>query len=160
MPPSLTRILLICLLIFSLFVQGRAQTDLSKTGKEQLYQAIRLQDSLLFVAFNTKDLNRMKQFFTADLEVFQDNVGVRNYKETIHAFGELFQKDYVLTRRLVAGTLEVYPIKDFGAIETGSHEFCHAENGKQECAVFKFTHIWQQTDSGWQIKRLVTYDHH
>lgn len=159
MPASLTRILLICLLICSLFIQGKSQTDLSTTGKEQLYQTIRLQDSLLFVAFNNRDINRMKQFFTADLEVFQDNVGVRNYTETINAFGELFQKDYVLTRRLVPGTLEVYPVKGFGAIETGSHEFCHVENGKEECAVFKFAHVWQKTDAGWQIKRLITYDH-
>lgn len=159
MPKSLTRILLICLLIFSLFIQGKSQSDLSETAREELYSTLRTQDSLLFVAFNARDLNRMKQFFTADLEVFQDNTGVRDFAETVHAFGELFQKEYVLTRRLVPGTLEVYPIKDFGAIETGSHEFCHTENGKQDCAVFKFVHIWQKTDTGWKIKRLITYDH-
>ena len=49
-----------------------------------------------------------------------------------------------ITRTLVEGTLEVYPIKDYGAIEVGAHRFCHTENGKEECGSFKFVTVWRK----------------
>lgn len=124
-----------------------------------LYKTIHEQDSLLFTAFNSRNIQALSKFFSMDLELYQDNTGVRNYQQTMDAFADLFKKDYVLTRELVAGSMEVYPIKGFGAIETGSHRFSHIENGKPESAVFKFTHIWEKTAEGWKIKRLITYDH-
>lgn len=159
MPNSLTRILLVCFLLFSLIVKGAAQPDKKEPEKETLYHEIAKMDSLLFRAFNSRDLESLKHFFTTDLELYQDNTGVRNYRQTVEAFGELFKKEYVLDRQLVKGSMEVYPIKDFGAIQSGLHQFCHTENGKQECAVFKFMHVWQQTKDGWKISRLITYDH-
>jgi hypothetical protein len=126
---------------------------------KNLFDTIVLQDSLLFAAFNARDLEKMKAYFSIDLEVYQDNTGVRSFEETIAAFQGLFEKDYVLTRELEAGTMEVYPIKDFGAIETGKHTFSHIENGKLEEATFKFVHIWEKKDGGWKITRLITYDH-
>ncbi|HEX5791791.1 MAG TPA: hypothetical protein VFY01_00850, partial [Rheinheimera sp.] len=64
-----------------------------------------------------------------------------------------------LTRELVAGSTEVYPIKDFGAIQTGQHRFCHTENAKPDCNVFKFLHIWKQQNARWTVVRVVSYDH-
>ncbi|MGZ3914988.1 MAG: nuclear transport factor 2 family protein [Flavisolibacter sp.] len=126
---------------------------------QNLYDTIAHQDSLLFAAFNSRDLEGLKQFFSPDLELYQDNIGVRNYEQTVEAFKGLFAKDYVLTRRLVEGSLEVYPIKGYGGIETGKHRFCHTENGKLECGIFKFLHIWEKRDGMWKITRIVTYDH-
>ena len=37
-------------------------------------------------------------------------------------------------RRDMVGSLGVYPIKDFGAIEVGTHRFCHKENGTRTTA--------------------------
>ncbi|MES2006246.1 MAG: nuclear transport factor 2 family protein [Bacteroidota bacterium] len=158
MPKSLNRILLLCLLFFSLIAKGRAQTN-SKEEAKQLYAEIAKMDSLLFNAFNTRDIAGLKKYFASDLEVYQDNTGLRNYSQTIASFTDLFAKDYVLTRELVKNSMEVYPVKDFGAIQTGSHRFCHVENGKLQCGTFKFMHIWQKTGEGWKIRRLVTYDH-
>ncbi len=159
MTNSLTRLLLVFFLLFSLVVKSTAQSNNNGTGKETLYHEIATIDSLLFQAFNSRDLESLKHFFTTDLELYQDNTGVRNYQQTVDAFGELFKKDYVLVRQLIKGTMEVYPIKDFGAIQSGLHQFCHTENGKKECAVFKFMHVWQNTKDGWKISRLITYDH-
>lgn len=159
MPKPISRILLICLLIFSFFMYARAQKQVGQAERKALYLEISVQDSLLFTAFNTRDLNWLQTFFTDDLELYQDNVGVRDKKETIEAFAELFRKDYILKRHLVKESMEVYPVKGFGAIQTGAHEFVHMKNGKEEKAVFKFTHIWQKTKKGWKIKRLITYDH-
>ncbi len=159
MPKPVKRILIVSALLFSYFLAGKAQGNAHTAERLQLFNEIALQDSILFNAFNSRDLDRMKQYFTSDLEVFQDNTGLRNFQQTVAAFGDLFKKEYVLTRTLVKASMEVYPIKGFGAIQTGSHVFSHIENGKMESATFKFTHIWQKTAQGWKIKRLITYDH-
>jgi hypothetical protein len=64
-----------------------------------------------------------------------------------------------MRRDLVPGTLEVYPIKGYGAIEIGAHRFCHKEDGKDDCGVFKFVQIWQKQESGWKVTRVVSYGH-
>lgn len=124
-----------------------------------LYDTVRALDSTLFDAFNSKDFERFEKFFSNDLEIYQDNVGVRDYNQSMEAFRELLNRDYVLTRQLVEGSLEVYPIKGYGAIETGKHTFCHTENGKPDCGTFKFTHIWERRNGEWKITRIITYDH-
>ena len=124
-----------------------------------LYHTIYLQDSLLFAAFNSRDFEKFKSFFSPDLEIYQDNTGVRDYNQSMEAFRGLFQGKSILTRQLIRESLEVHPIKDFGAIETGQHTFCHDENGKPDCGTFKFVHIWKYQDGSWKITRIITYNH-
>jgi ketosteroid isomerase-like protein len=154
---SLAYQLIFFILLFCLSgSSARAQKTLpTKT----LYTEIAKMDSLLFDAFNSRNIEKLKIFFSTDLEVYQDNTGLRNYSQTVTSFTELFKKEYVLKRKLVAQSMEVYPVKDFGAIQTGRHTFCHTENGKLECATFRFMHVWEKTADGWKIKRLITYDH-
>ena len=108
---------------------------------KSLYETIIKQDSLLIVAFNAKNITALKSFFTDKLEVYQDNTGWRNYDQTIEAFAGLFKMEYTLTRTPILKSIEVYSIKNYGAIQTGQHTFCHTENKKLECATFKFLHI-------------------
>lgn len=141
---------------------ANAQTNTDKETRAKsgdLYNQIAHEDSLLFVAFNSRDLSGMGTFFDPGLELFQDNQGLRNYDQVMTAFGQIFKQNFVLTRKLVPGSMEVYPIKDYGAIQTGQHTFTHMENGKEIVGVFKFLHIWQKKDGVWKITRIVTYDH-
>ena len=66
-----------------------------------------------------------------------------------------------MIRELLGGSLEVYPIKDFGAIEIGIHNFYQTDKDKNEKLVArpKFMHLWQKSDTGWKIVRIVSYDH-
>jgi hypothetical protein len=64
-----------------------------------------------------------------------------------------------LRRDLVKGSLEVYPVKDYGAIETCLHKFCHVENGKDDCGTFKNVMVWQKKDGQWKVTRVISYDH-
>ncbi len=147
------------LLFFSLVsVSLHAQAQSSPEAKA-LYAEIVHMDSAVFNAFNTRDIDKLKTFFSMDLEIYQDNTGLRNYTQAMEAFSGLFKKDYILKRELITQSMEVYPIKEFGAIQTGQHTFCHTENGKRECSTFKFVHIWEKKEGNWKIKRLVTYDH-
>lgn len=71
----------------------------------------------------------------------------------------MFDQNNGIRRDLVPGSLEVYPIRDYGAIEIGAHRFCHVENGKDDCGTFKFVQIWQKQQRGWKVTRVVSYGH-
>lgn len=116
-------------------------------------------DSALFGAFNQRDLTKLMSFFTKDLEFYQDNEGVASYAQTEKDFGEMFGQAARIRRELVPGSLEVFPIKNYGAMQVGRHRFCHVENGKEECGTFSFVHVWRRTDQGWQIARAISYGH-
>ena len=136
-----------------------AQTPVAANHDQSLKVEIARMDSLLFAAFNARDLARMETLFAPDLEFYQDNEGLENYSQTMKDFREMFQQPSPIRRMLVRGSLEVYPIKNYGAIEVGSHRFCHEENGKSECGTFKFLHVWRKVGNSWQLSRVVSYAH-
>ena len=125
----------------------------------ELYKEIERADSILFQAFNRQDMATFKAMFTKDLEWFQDNGGLIPYKTIFENFGNTFKNENKLSRVLVNESLEVHPLKDYGAIEIGSHQFRHFENGKEEVGTFKFLMIWNKKDGQWKISRVVSYDH-
>jgi len=148
-----------CFLFLSLHTDSLAQEKKVAATSAALYATIEQMDDSLFSAYNAGDINKLKNYFTEDLEWFQDNGGLLSLKTVITNFENIFSRNYKLTRTLVKGSLEVHPIKDYGAIETGSHQFRHIENGKEEVGTFKFLMIWKHSDKGWQVSRVVSYDH-
>lgn len=130
-----------------------------QSAKDSLYKEVAKLDSILFNAFNTRDVEKFKSFFTEDLEFFHDKGGLTNYDYTMNFMKEVAKNNNGLRRDLIKGTLEVYPVPGYGAIEIGQHRFCHLENGKQDCGNFKFVHIWQNKNGEWKISRIVSYDH-
>lgn len=151
--------LLLLALSFAFTIIVKAQEKKVAATNTALFKTIAQLDSTLFTAYNNRDIEKMKTFFTEDLEWYQDNGGLLNFETVIKNFSEIFNRPYKLTRTLVKGSLEVHPIKDFGAIEVGSHKFSHIENGKKETGTFKFLMLWKQTDKGWKISRVFSYDH-
>jgi len=126
---------------------------------QELYDEIKRMDAVLSDAFDTHDINKLKALFAEDLEFYQDDEGLVRYEQTVKDFAGLFAQGNHMRRKLVEGSLEVYPIKDYGAIEMGAHEFCHLENGKDECGTFRFVHLWRRGDGAWKISRVVSYAH-
>ena len=125
----------------------------------ELYSEIAKMDSIVFDYFNTQNFVPFKAMFTKDLEWFQDNDGLLNYKKVFTNFKTMFERPNKLKRELVSGSLQVHPIKTYGAIETGVHQFKHFENGKEETGTFKFMMIWQKKNGQWKISRVISYDH-
>jgi Domain of unknown function (DUF4440) len=145
------------LLLGLLFAQAQ-EKKVAPTSLE-LFSTIKRMDSLLFLAFNTQNLTALKSYFTNDLEWFQDNGGLIKYTTVFKNFGTMFKNKNILTRQLIEGSLEVHPIKNYGAIEIGAHQFKHIENGKEEVGTFKFLMIWKLHNKVWKISRVVSYDH-
>ena len=138
---------------------GFAQEKKVAATPQSLFNEIKEMDSIIFAAFNTQNMPVFKAMFTEDLEWFQDNGGLLSYNTVFENFGNNFKSANKLNRKLVKGSLEVHPIKDYGAIEIGVHEFRHMENGKEELGTFKFLMIWQKKEGQWRISRVVSYDH-
>jgi hypothetical protein len=61
-------------------------------------------------------------------------------------------------RELVPGTLKVFPIKGFGAIEQGTHRFCQFADGQCD-GVADFTIVWNHQNGVWTITRVLSYGH-
>ena len=145
-------------LLFALLITLCANAQ-SQQSSNSLYKEIAHMDSVLFNAFNNRDMEVFKTLFTTDLEFYHDKGGLTDYTYSINSFKNTIAQNNGLRRELVNGSLEVYPIKDYGAIQIGTHTFCHLENGKQDCGTFKFVHIWKKINGEWKITRVVSYDH-
>ena len=62
-----------------------------------------------------------------------------------------------VTRELVKGSIEVYPIKDFGAIEIGLHKFHNNQEPVGTLSkVGRFLILWENKNNDWKIKRVVS----
>lgn len=149
------------LLLFSCSVGRNAGKNKYLPVSKALYDEIFWQDSILFSAFNAHDSRQLMKHFTEDLEFYHDKGGLSGFTETGENFAQLFARNATtgLRRDLVPGSLEVYPVGDYGAIETCLHRFCHEENGKQDCGTFKNIMIWKKQPEGWKVTRVISYDH-
>ena len=146
------------LMLFMLNSSGYAQ-NAAPLPQKDLYKEIFLLDSIMFTAFNERNIEQLKKMFTKDLEFFHDKGGLTSYDHTINFLQKLAEEKSDLKRELIKESLEVYPIPGYGAIEIGRHRFTHTENGKQETAIFKFVQVWQQINESWLVSRVVSYGH-
>lgn len=130
-----------------------------KATSGELFETIARMDAAVFDAFNAHDVERLMAMFTDDLEFYDDGGGLKDYKQSKGDFGKVFERVPDLHRELLRGTLEVYPLKGYGAIEVGEHRFCHEENGKQDCGITKFSMVWRQVGESWKLARVPSYAH-
>lgn len=151
--------IVVCLIFLCSTLVGVAQEKKVAPTSSELFTEIEQMDKQLFDAFNNRDMQTFKTLFSDDLEWFQDNDGLLSYDTVFKNFETTFHKEYKLTRTLVKGSLEVHPIKNYGAIEIGTHQFRHIENGKEEVGTFKFLMIWKKENNQWKISRVISYNH-
>jgi len=134
------------------------KTTRYKPDNQELYNTIVKLDSLFFQYYNTCDVNLAKyaSFYSEDIEFYHDQGGIMTSKEEII---EATKKNICgkLTRELVKGSIEVYPIKNFGAVEFGNHQF----HNNQEPAgtpgkIGRFVIIWENKGKEWKISRVIS----
>lgn len=128
---------------------------------DALFQTISALDTAVFGAFNhcsdPTQLLKHEGYFATDVEFYHDTGGVTWTRD---AMLENTRKNVCghFSRELIPGSLRIYPIKDFGAIETGSHRFCQFNSGKCE-GLADFSIVWRLKDDVWQITRVLSYGH-
>lgn len=143
--------------------QGGKDLKAQRTHSQpyELYDTVLALDSLLYQAYNSRDLDAFMVYFAPDLEFYHDVTGFTTYTDNLNRFKTNFTRPTVMRRVLLKNSLEVYPINGFGAIEVGTHQFYQTDPGKPERLVSepKFMHVWQNTNGKWKIVRIVSYDH-
>ena len=130
-------------------------------GDAALTATIARLDSDMFAAFNQCDkpgqLDKYASYFDPNIEFYHDNGGVTWTRDVM--IGQTAKNVCGKYRReLVPGSLKVSPVKDFGAIATGSHTFCQVGANKCE-GIAEFTLIWRLRDGAWQVTRALSYGH-
>jgi len=146
-------------LAFTVAFTAIAQSPLANPESPQLFQTVTQLDEKMFGAFNAHDVDLLMSMFTDDIEFYHDKGGLTNYQQTREGFTRMFANAPDIRRELIPGSLQVYPIKDFGAIEIGTHRFCHKENGKDDCGNFPFVMVWQKIGDSWKVSRVISYGH-
>ena len=125
----------------------------------ELFQTLAALDAALFETYNQCDLRKNRTFFADDLEFYHDQSGLTVGADTLTE--QLKQNICGKTRReLVPGSLEVYELKGYGAVQIGVHRFFSPIDAKEPTGEAKFIHIWRNLDGVWKITRVISYDHH
>lgn len=121
---------------------------------KELYDEIVKMDSIFFSAYNNCDLETQRSFLADTLEFYHDKSGLSTSKKDIM---ESIERNICgkVKRELVPGSVEVYPINNYGAVEIGYHRF-HNLVETSISRPGKFITIWQRKASGWQITRIVS----
>jgi hypothetical protein len=160
---SLSPTLLLVAILFALLCNASAQIapPLDKIqNQEELNRAITSLDATLFDAYNKCDLVKFESFLADDVEFYHDLGGLMLGKA---ALTDAIKKNICgkVTRELIPGTLKVYPMKGYGALEVGVHRFHHPGHEDTEgVGEGQFIHLWQYKDGAWKITRVISYDHH
>lgn len=128
---------------------------------DALYTTVSKLDTDLFYTFNhcasPDQLQEHASYLAPNLEFYHDKGGVswsrRDYmsKTKSNVCGQT-------RRELIPGSLEIFPIKDYGAIEQGKHKFCSLKSGK--CfGEAQFFIVWHHLDNRWVVTRVFSYGH-
>ena len=123
-----------------------------------LVATIRALDAKLFEAYNHCDLVTLGAMVADDLEFYHDQTGLAVGKATFLA---AIKQNICgkVERTLLPATLEVYPLKNFGAVELGIHRFSHPGHPAEGVGDAKFVMLWQNKDGGWKLTRVISYEH-
>jgi Domain of unknown function (DUF4440) len=149
------------LLLLSVFAAPVANVYGQTLAKhDPLFDTVQSLDTQLFDAYNHCDLEKFGSLLADDLEFYHDKAGFsRGRQETVNGVrNNICGK---VTRELVPGTLEVYPIANYGAVEIGIHRFHHPGHENTEpVGEAKFVQLWQNKDGVWKVTRVISFDHH
>jgi ketosteroid isomerase-like protein len=155
-PFTVLPLVVLTVLLAAPLAQIHAQTA---PAPEQLFQTIQSLDAQLFDAYNHCDLEKLGSMVADDLEFYHDKSGLSRGRQAL-VDGVKNNICGKVTRELVPGTLEVYPIANYGAVEIGVHRFHHpGQETAGSVGEAKFIHLWQNKDGGWKVTRVISFDH-
>ena len=124
-------------------------------ANKELYQKIVELDKQYFDAYNQCDLKKQESMYSENLEFFHDKGGLSTSRDGIISS---IQENICgkVTRELVKGSIEVYPINNYGAVEIGYHKFSNKLESNETPKLSKFIIIWQNQNDQWQITKVIS----
>lgn len=125
-------------------------------GSKELYDTIVRLDSIFFDAYNHCQLDKMEALISDSVEFYHDKGGLMTSKKDIM---DATKKNVCgkVTRELIPGTIEVYPIPGYGAVQIGNHRFHNNQDPPNTPSpIGKFIHTWQNKNGIWQLRRIIS----
>lgn len=140
-----------------------SQYDIKKSTKireyipvdKELYDTIIKMDGEFFDAYNDCNLEKQAGIYSDDIEFYHDKDGLIISKQDIIE-GTKRNICGKVTRTLIKGSVEVYPINNYGAVQIGFHKFHNNQEPNAESIPVKFIFIWHNQNGKWKITKVVS----
>jgi hypothetical protein len=134
----------------------QATRDPKDMSPAELTSTVRQLDADLFHAYNDCELEKFGSFFPTNLEFYHDQTGggPMTREQLVAAIKQNICGK--VHRELVS--MEVFPMKNYGALETGVHRFSHPgiDNNQGDA---KFMQLWKYEGGRWWLTVVISYDH-
>ena len=134
----------------------QATKDPKDMSKAELTATVKRLDADLFSAYNNCELEKFGSFFPEHLEFYHDQTGggPMTREQLVAAIKQNICGK--VHRELV--TVQVFPMKNLGALETGVHRFSHPgiDNDQGDA---KFVQLWKYEGGRWWLTVVISYDH-
>jgi hypothetical protein len=145
------------LLLLAFAFSSHRSTGQTSQHPDALFETIKSLDTKMFNAYNNCDLAVLGSMVSDDLEFYHDQTGLMVGKAP---FLVAIKQNICgkVQRTLIENTLEVYPLKGYGAVEIGIHRF-HHPNELGNVGDAKFVTIWHNDNGVWKVTRVISYEH-
>lgn len=127
-----------------------------------VFDALARMDSVLFDAsFASCNATKANAIFADDVEFYHDQSGLatgEQVRENTRRLTASCPRGHGVTRTLIPGSLRIYPIQGYGAVQMGVHRF--DERGASSSTLTRFVHVWHLQNGTWRLARVLSLDHH
>lgn len=141
----------------------------AETASPELIAALAEKDRQLFDAVFGCKLDLLATLIAEDFEFIHDKWG-----QTADSGAQFMQgmrencerqktgENFRARREPVEGSIRVYVLNNYGAMQMGEHRFYALQPGQPDrfTESGKFIDIWRQIDGEWKLARVISYDHH
>jgi len=124
-------------------------------ASKEVYDIIVALDSVFFDAYNSCNLALIDTLISDNIEFYHDLGGLSTSKQQIKQ-GLKNNICGKVSRVLQKGSIEVYPIHDYGAVEMGKHGFYNHVEKNKTIHFAKFVHIWHKKNDQWKLTRVIS----
>jgi hypothetical protein len=131
--------------------QEREYTPIDK----KIFEEIKAMDKVFFDAYNNCDLEKQALIYSDNIEFFHDKGGLMTSKKEIIE-GTKRNICGKVTRELIDGSLEVYPINNYGAVQIGYHKFYNNQEPNTESIPSKFITMWHNDNGDWKMAKVIS----
>ncbi|AFU69937.1 NTF2_like superfamily protein [Psychroflexus torquis ATCC 700755] len=155
------KMLTILFLIIS-FISCVTEAEKKSTQKREyapvdkkIFDEIKAMDKEFFDAYNNCDLEKQALIYSDNIEFFHDKGGLMTSKKEIIE-GTKRNICGKVTRELVDGSLEVYPINNYGAVQIGFHKFHNNQEPNAKSIPSKFITMWHNENGDWKMAKVIS----
>lgn len=141
-----------------LALAGAQAAPAAEPSRAELTRQAEALDQALFGAFNQCQIDKLAALVAEDLEFFHDKTGLMRSRQ---AFLDSVSKNVCqrFRREPLPGTMTVFPLEGFGAIQMGEHKFCPLDSSRCE-GKGRYVLVWHRLDDGrWELMRVLSYEH-